>query len=244
MARGDEAMHTLLLRLAGPMQSWGTQSRFLERDTGLEPSKSGVIGLLCAARGIRRDEPVGELAALVMGVRVDREGAPQRDYQTALNVVKAGNAKETGTVISNRYCLADADFLVGLESPNLALLQRLDAALESPHWPLFLGRKSYLPAVPLRLPGGGVREGQELRQTLCAEPWRPRAGDPAWKRPPQRLRVVLEVTPELSSARRTDQPGPGAAFQHRRFLPRNVVIEFWETGDEPGKVPLGEASDV
>ena len=37
-------MNTLLLRLAGPMQSWGTQSRFFTRDTGLEPSKSGVIG--------------------------------------------------------------------------------------------------------------------------------------------------------------------------------------------------------
>ncbi|MCA9878634.1 MAG: CRISPR-associated protein Cas5, partial [Thermomicrobiales bacterium] len=37
-------MHTVLLRLAGPMQSWGTQSRFLERDTGMEPSKSGVLG--------------------------------------------------------------------------------------------------------------------------------------------------------------------------------------------------------
>ena len=49
-------MHTLLLRLAGPMQSWGTQSRFTIRDTGLEPSKSGIIGLLCAALGKPRDE--------------------------------------------------------------------------------------------------------------------------------------------------------------------------------------------
>ncbi|MCC6935346.1 MAG: CRISPR-associated protein Cas5, partial [Thermomicrobiales bacterium] len=28
---------TLLLRLTGPMQAWGTQSRFTHRDTGLEP---------------------------------------------------------------------------------------------------------------------------------------------------------------------------------------------------------------
>jgi CRISPR system Cascade subunit CasD len=39
-------MAVLLLRLAGPMQAWGTQSRFVNRDTELEPSKSGVIGLL------------------------------------------------------------------------------------------------------------------------------------------------------------------------------------------------------
>ena len=49
-------MAVLLLRLAGQMQSWGTQSRFSNRDTDLEPSKSGVIGLLCAAMGIPRDD--------------------------------------------------------------------------------------------------------------------------------------------------------------------------------------------
>ena len=57
---------TLLLRLQGPMQSWGTTSRFDERDTQLEPSKSGVLGLVCAAIGrdrqggrsmVTRDEP-------------------------------------------------------------------------------------------------------------------------------------------------------------------------------------------
>ena len=42
-------MSTLLLRLAGPMQSWGTDSKFDERRTGREPSKSGVIGLVAAA---------------------------------------------------------------------------------------------------------------------------------------------------------------------------------------------------
>ena len=45
-------MPTLLLRLVGPMQSWGTTSRFDQRDTGKEPSKSGIVGLLAAAMGI------------------------------------------------------------------------------------------------------------------------------------------------------------------------------------------------
>ena len=60
-------MPTLLLRLVGPMQSWGTTSRFDERDTQLEPSKSGVLGLICAALGRDRSEPVEDLAALRMG---------------------------------------------------------------------------------------------------------------------------------------------------------------------------------
>ena len=39
-------MSTLLLRLAGPLQSWGTDSKFEVRRTENEPSKSGVIGLV------------------------------------------------------------------------------------------------------------------------------------------------------------------------------------------------------
>ena len=67
-------MPTLLLRLVGPMQSWGTTSRFDERDTGKEPSKSGVIGLLAAALGIDRENWVdlAPLTRLRMGVRHDR----------------------------------------------------------------------------------------------------------------------------------------------------------------------------
>ena len=36
-------MATLLLQLVGPMQAWGVTSRFDERDSGLEPSKSDFL---------------------------------------------------------------------------------------------------------------------------------------------------------------------------------------------------------
>ena len=88
-------MKTLLLRLAGPMQSWGTDSRFTYRETRLEPSKSGVIGLLCAALGKPKNDPqkpeeadlpdcpsLSRLAGLEMGVRVDRPGVMLKDYHT------------------------------------------------------------------------------------------------------------------------------------------------------------------
>ena len=102
-------MSTLLLRLAGPMQSWGTESKFDVRKTAKEPSKSGVIGLLASALGRQRDEPVDDLVQLRFGVRVDREGILQRDYHTA----KAKGDKEG--YVTNRYYLADAVFLVGVE---------------------------------------------------------------------------------------------------------------------------------
>ena len=89
---------TLLIHLCGPMQAWGTQSRFSIRDTGQEPSKSGVIGLLCAALGKPRDENPGDgfptlaqLAALKMGVRVDRPGSMRMDYQTAGGTHRLGD---------------------------------------------------------------------------------------------------------------------------------------------------------
>lgn len=44
-------MATLLLRLAAPLQSWGSDSKFETRKTGREPTKSGVVGLLAAALG-------------------------------------------------------------------------------------------------------------------------------------------------------------------------------------------------
>jgi CRISPR system Cascade subunit CasD len=134
--------HTLLLRLEGPMQSWGYRSRFDYRDTALEPTRSGVIGLICAAMGIARGEDILRFEEIRMGVRVDKEGRPERDYHTALDVIKA-DGSGTDTVVYYRDYLADAIFTVGLESNDLHLLNSVEADLRNPRWPLFLGRKSF-----------------------------------------------------------------------------------------------------
>ena len=57
-------MKNMLLTLKGPMQSWGTSSRFTKRRTSSEPSKSGIIGLLAAAQGRRRVDPIEDLVDL------------------------------------------------------------------------------------------------------------------------------------------------------------------------------------
>ena len=67
-------MSTLLLRLAGPLQAWGYESKFEKRRTGREPTKSAVVGMLAAALGRRRDESVEDLCSLNFGVRVEEEG--------------------------------------------------------------------------------------------------------------------------------------------------------------------------
>lgn len=173
-------MHTLLLRLAGPMQSWGIQSRFSERDTLLEPSKSGVLGLVCAALGVDRsvwDTPVNpdlptlkQLSELKMGVRVDREGNRAYDYQTAMGVMKSKDGKvdrKDNTVQSWRYYLADAVFLVGLEGRDLTMLRQIHSTLRNPTWPLFLGRKGYVPSPSVWLKNG-LRENAGLLEALVA----------------------------------------------------------------------------
>src|SRR6516162_7242352 len=142
-------MSVLLMRLAGPMQSWGTRSRFSNRDTGLEPSRSGVIGLLCAALGRPREHPLDDFLPLKMAVRVDREGRLMRDYHTAQNVRRADTSKTPQeTVLSERFYLADANFLVGLEGDR-PFLKGLDTAVRTPVWVLSLGRKAFVPSLPI-----------------------------------------------------------------------------------------------
>jgi CRISPR system Cascade subunit CasD len=216
-------MSVLLLRLAGPMQSWGVQSRFAVRDTGLEPSKSGVVGLLCAALGQPRDADVSDLAALAMGVRVDREGRMARDYHTALEVIKADKSSRD-TVVSERYYLADADFLVGLEGP-MQTLTVLDEALAAPVWTLYLGRKSFVPGQPVRLPNG-LRPEADLAGALRSYPWCPR--HPRERRP-ELLRLVVEAEPGRGEPR----PDVPLSFADRRFTVRHVRTEWVATPEAP-----------
>lgn len=208
-------MHTLLLRLSGPLQAWGVQSRFSIRDTGLEPSKSGVVGLLCAAVGRSRDATLTDLTALQMGVRVDLEGRLAYDYHTAQNVLKAsGGLKDTEP--SRRYYLADAAFLVGLAGDDLGLLQTLHTALRNPVWPLYLGRKAFVPAEPVWLQDG-LRQHTMLLNALSTYPW---LGS-EHRKPPEQLRLILED--ERGSEVRPDQP---LSFAERRFAPRRVTTTF------------------
>lgn len=214
-------MATLLLRLQGPMQSWGTTSRFDERDTQLEPSKSGVLGLVCAALGRDRSEPVDDLAALRMGVRVEREGVPMRDYQTATGVLIASSGKPDleRTVVSPRYYLSDAVFLVGLEGDR-GLLVAIHDALARPVWPLALGRKSFVPSLPVYLPDALLEQSLET----ALQTWPCLISGEA----PQAPRRVLLEHPSEGGVR-LDQPV--APFAERRFGPRFVKSElFFRSG--------------
>ena len=152
--------YTLAISLAAPLQSWGLSSRFVDRDTVDVPTKSGVVGMVCAALGVTRDrdDVVAELAGLRFGVRVDEPGELVTDFQTA-------NADGQMMPLSNRRFLAGAVFTAFLEFGSREQADRVGAALNDPVFTPYLGRKSCLPVGRLML---GVFEGrlEEVAATL------------------------------------------------------------------------------
>ncbi|MDB5033324.1 MAG: CRISPR-associated protein Cas5 [Chlorobi bacterium] len=224
-------MSTLLLRLAGPMQSWGVQSRFEIRDTMMEPSKSGVIGLVCAALGRDRKEPIDDLAALRMGVRIDREGEMRRDYHTACDVAIASGGTPKACQPSVRHYLADARFLVGLESDDRALLERIADAFLDPCWPIFLGRKSFVPGEPVvrfdtrhDAEHGPLRD-EPMWDLFQAYDW------PAGRRgsaSSKELRCMMEagISTAMDSVLRITRPDQPISFEPRRYGLREIDVFY------------------
>ena len=225
-------MPTLLLRLAGPMQSWGTTSRFDQRDTGKEPSKSGVIGMLAAALGIDREEwpDLEPLTRLSMGVRHDRPGVPKRDYQTAQDIISADHSKIHKTAVTTRDYLADACFLVGLEGKDVTLLEKIHAALQNPVWTLALGRKSYVPSESIWMNDG--LQDAPLINVLARWPWI--ASQRKWEEFPEKLLVSYESA-DGSGVLKMDQPL--SSFAERRFGSRFVRSEWIAFPQEVPDVP-------
>lgn len=245
-------MSTLLLRLTGPMQAWGLQSRFSDRDTAREPTKSGVVGLVCAALGKPRREqpgdgfpPLADIAALRMGVRVDREGQPRYDFQTAQDVLIAsssarqiakGAPKLKDTEPSIRHYLANAWFTVGLDGDR-GLLERIDDALAAPHWPLALGRKAFPPGLPVRV----LLPGQQpalldlpLADALATFRDHPRAHPPSPEANGWRVALDADAaTDAVTPIARRMQPDHPVSFSPRRFAPREVIVGTLKSADAP-----------
>jgi len=219
-------MATLLLRLVGPMQSWGITSRFDERDTGKEPSKSAVTGLLAAAMGIDRESWDGlkALAQMKMAVRHDRPGILKQDYQTvgcaqSNEIIKADGKPSKDGIISKRYYLADAAFLVGLESDDCQFLESIQKALQNPVWIQYLGRKSYLPSEPTWFKEG-VQNGS-LQQVLPQWPWISTLRK--HERYPQKLLMSRE-SEKSEGVLKMDLPV--SSFSLRQFAGRYVISEW------------------
>lgn len=179
----------LLLRFAGFLQSWGGASEFDTRATGHEPTKSAVVGLLAAAQGRARTDPISDLGALQMGTRTDQPGRLLRDFHTAADyrdrplpsaaVDRHGRQKPRtaktpeaarSPKVTYRYYLQDAVFTAALIGPA-PLIDTLAYALRHPAFPLALGRRSCPPSRPILLGTLDPDETTSLEHALTGMPW-------------------------------------------------------------------------
>ncbi|MGH3587151.1 MAG: type I-E CRISPR-associated protein Cas5/CasD, partial [Pseudonocardia sp.] len=179
-------------------------------------SKSAVIGLLAAARGIRRTEPIEDLLELTFAVRTEQRGQVERDFQTA-----ARRGERTPISVSTRHYLADAVFLAAVEGkPDL--LEGLLDAVRRPHFPLFLGRRSCPPVGPVAV---GLRNSTALG-ALDHEPW---CASPAFQRAHRQREIELDVVADCDAAAMgaelvRDQPVEfGFDPAHRQWEWRSVL---------------------
>lgn len=219
-------MKSLMLKFTGPMQSWAQDSRYRTRGAGTAPTKSGVLGLLAAAQGRRRSEPVEDLAELEFGVRVDQPGTLERDFQTAIDWRKG----PPGNIVQ-RYYLADAVFLAAVSGDD-ALVQDLEAAVRSPRFPLFLGRRSCPANWDLLL---GLREGG-VERVLAEEPWQAAS----WYRRRQPREVSLATYRDA----RPGEVGDDARDVPRSFDPENRQYAWRRVVAGSVRLPNPEGREV
>lgn len=176
----------LALYLEGPLQSWGFDSQYSRRNTGLMPTKSAVAGMCCAALGYSRGSDMErEFLERFKNIRMTAIAIPRKiknlyreemqelevqriqDYHTVQNTRKAdGKLKECH--ITHRQYLSDSSFGVLLKGDSI-LLEKIKKSLQDPIWGIWLGRKSCIPTTPV-CAGMYLEEDQALHKLLQGQP--------------------------------------------------------------------------
>lgn len=165
----------LLLWFEAPLQSWGADSKFGRRDTLTFPTKSGVVGLVCAALGAGGEQQalLAEFAALGQTaiyfargkqtengvIKQDREpllrdfhmvgsGYDDQDpWQTLLTPKKDnGNKPNNGGGTKMTYRYYLQDAAFAVVlEVPVDKAEIIAQALQNPAWDVYLGRKNCVP---------------------------------------------------------------------------------------------------
>ena len=168
----DPATRAIAFLLDGPMQSWGSSSRFTRRETEAFPTKSALIGLIAAAAGIDKyaDDEADKLAPF-SALRLTVYRLPRKSGQLVGRLAdfhtvgggydvkasafdkmsiprKASGGASANAVITHRTYLTEARFIAAFHGPA-DVIERVARHLENPVWGLWFGRKTCLPAMPL-----------------------------------------------------------------------------------------------
>ncbi len=162
-------MKYLLLWLEGPLQSWGSESRFDRKDTGFFPTRSAVTGMLLSAMGKKgeQQEFLRLLAETKMSPVLCFRRKDSRDISIVQDLHMVGNGysdkddweklcmpkKLDGTKPQNRpstrrtyrYYLVDVAFAVIWEVLD-DMIEEVTAAFICPKYDVYLGRKACVPS--------------------------------------------------------------------------------------------------
>ena len=159
----------LAIRLIGPFQSWGFDSQYNRRNTGLMPTKSAIAGMCCAAFGYNRGcEEEKEFLVKFVKLQMTAIAIPRilkrqvyseekklelkvcrmQDYHTVENTRDAKGNMKKHAILTNRQYLTDASFGIILEGGK-ELLQEIAKQLINPVWGIWLGRKTCVPTAPV-----------------------------------------------------------------------------------------------
>ncbi|MGA2034040.1 MAG: type I-E CRISPR-associated protein Cas5/CasD [Thermoguttaceae bacterium] len=178
----------LALRLQGPLQSWGFDSQYNRRNTGLMPTKSALAGMCCAALGFPRGSAEEHtFLAEFAEVRITTVAIPRvveqkfanaardaklavrrlEDYHTVQNTRRADGGVKPCHITRRQY-LTDASFGVVIEG-NAVLIKQIADALSDPIWGLWLGRKTCVPSAPV-LAGLRDSRAEALKLLIGEEP--------------------------------------------------------------------------
>lgn len=224
----------LALRLEGPLQSWGFESQYNRRNTGLLPTKSAILGMCCAALGIPRGSEKEKalleqcVSLRLLTVAIPRHDSKYRDESNVLQVrritdyhtvqnTKTASGSTKDTHLTYRQYLCDASFACVL-SGNAELINRLvkdekGSGLGNPVWGIWLGRKACIPTAPV-FAGIFHVEADALRKLLGDEPLKAFTH----QREVERFEDGNDSLP--------DQPLCFAAPNGiRKFAPRRVVLK-------------------
>jgi CRISPR system Cascade subunit CasD len=217
----------LALYLDAPLQSWGYGSKFDRRTSLGYPTRSGVLGMICAALGVDRDDVEGlrRLDHVSMTVLCFGGGARLVDFHTVgggydrkaekQHIVRTADDKTGGTVVTRREYLQDARFGVVLRG-DARFLEEIESALLDPRWGIWLGRKSCVPASPICQ---GLFDSEEAAEEHLCGVDRPKLTHPEGPRP---RRYTEVATFDEGTDTIMDRP---LDFAGRRFAPRRVAEE-------------------
>ncbi|WP_119060649.1 type I-E CRISPR-associated protein Cas5/CasD [Dichotomicrobium thermohalophilum] len=178
----------LVFTLASTLASMGDVAGHERRGTWTWPGRSAILGLLAAARGIKRDGDFSALDALQVSVAVFETGKPMRDYHTVQTIptaaVKRPQSRPEALRLLDAYELRQQkpvhpvitlrDYRQGVlygAAVQGPALETLRSALEHPTFHLYLGRKACPLSAPLAPKIVAAEAPEAALAHLTLPPW-------------------------------------------------------------------------